>query len=335
MRAYVLHGVGDLRLEERPRPEPRPGWALVKVLAAGICSSDIPRIFQKGTYHFPTIPGHEFCGLVERVGAPEDQGWIGRRVGVYPLIPCKKCPSCAKGEYETCSDYDYIGSRRDGAFGEYVAVPVWNLLALPDAVSSQAGAMLEPAAVALHCVKRLGSLKGKSLCIVGTGAIGMLAGQWALALGAKAAVKGRNTEKAALAERCGLAYLTHTGQEFDCVIEAVGTPETIGESIALAKPGGELALMGNPSGDIPLEQDIYWRILRRQLRLSGTWNSSFAGDGSDWREALKGMEAGRIQIEALVSHMLPFSRLMEGLEMMRDKTQAFCKIMVGGDFACG
>ena len=61
---------------------------------------------------------------MERVGAPEDQGWIGRRVGVYPLIPCKKCPSCAKGEYETCSDYDYIGSRRDGAFGEYVAVPV-------------------------------------------------------------------------------------------------------------------------------------------------------------------------------------------------------------------
>lgn len=334
MKAYVLHGVGDLRLEERARPEPRPGWALVKVLWAGICSSDIPRIFEKGTYHFPTIPGHEFCGVVEDVGAPEDRAWIGRRVGVYPLIPCKKCPSCARGEYETCGDYDYIGSRRDGAFGEYVAAPVWNLLALPDSVSGQAGAMLEPAAVALHCVKRLGSLEGKSLCVVGAGAIGILAGQWAKALGAKeAAVKGRSAGKRALAEECGLTYLTRAEQEFDCVIEAVGTPEAISESIALAKPGGELALMGNPSGDIALSQDVYWRILRRQLRISGTWNSSFGGPRSDWREALEGMAEGRLQAERLVSHALPFSRLEEGLETMKNKTEAYCKIMVGGDFS--
>ena len=110
MKAYVLHGIGDLRYEDVPLPEFRPGWALVKVLAAGICSSDIPRIFEKGTYHFPTIPGHEFCGRVEAVHDGADRGWVGKRVGVYPLIPCKKCPSCLKGEYETCSNYDYIGS---------------------------------------------------------------------------------------------------------------------------------------------------------------------------------------------------------------------------------
>ena len=97
MKAYVLHGVGDLRYEDVPVPKVGPGWALIRVLAAGICSSDIPRIFEKGTYHFPTIPGHEFCGVVEKVHDREDESWAGKRVGVYPLIPCKKCASCLKG----------------------------------------------------------------------------------------------------------------------------------------------------------------------------------------------------------------------------------------------
>ena len=127
LKAYVLHEIGELRYEDRPLPEIRPGWALVKVLAAGICSSDIPRIFEKGTYHFPTIPGHEFSGQVEKAANESDGKWVGKRVGVFPLIPCKKCPSCQKGQYETCTNYDYIGSRRDGGFAEYVAVPVWNL----------------------------------------------------------------------------------------------------------------------------------------------------------------------------------------------------------------
>ena len=134
MKAYVLHGIGDLRYEDRSLPEHYPGWALVKVLVAGICSSDIPRIFEKGPYHFPTIPGHEFSGKVERVADESDRHWLGKRVGVFPLIPCKKCASCEKGQYETCSNYDYIGSRRDGGFAEYVAVPVWNLLELPETV---------------------------------------------------------------------------------------------------------------------------------------------------------------------------------------------------------
>ena len=177
MKAYVLHGIGDLRYEDWPKPELRPGWALVKVLAAGICSSDIPRIFTKGTYHFPTIPGHEFCGRVEAVHDGGDSGWVGKRVGVFPLIPCRKCPSCQQGQYETCGHYDYLGSRRDGGFAEYAAVPVWNLIELPDTVSDIQGALLEPAAVALHAVKRAEIAAGDSVCVVGTGAIGLLAGQ--------------------------------------------------------------------------------------------------------------------------------------------------------------
>lgn len=332
MKAYVLHGVGDLRYEDRPLPEIVPGWVLVRVLAAGICSSDIPRIFEKGTYHFPTIPGHEFCGVVERAADPEGERWLGKRVGVYPLIPCKRCASCAKGEYETCENYDYIGSRRDGAFAEYVAVPVWNLIELPDAVSDTAGALLEPAAVALHGVRRLGNLSGKKVCVVGAGAIGLLAGQWAKLLGAAdVAVKGRSEAKRALAERCGLRYTVEPEQTFDCVFEAVGSPQAIGESIALTSPGGRLVLMGNPSGEITLGQDVYWRVLRKQITLTGSWNSSFGMDGNNWQDTVQAIADDRIDVTGTVSHIVAASTLANGLKIMRDQTETYCKVIMRKD----
>ena len=94
MKAYVLHKVSDLRYENVPMPECPKGWAVVQVKAAGICSSDIARVFIKGTYHFPTIPGHEFSGIVYSVADEEHQSWVGKRVGIFPLIPCRECPQC-------------------------------------------------------------------------------------------------------------------------------------------------------------------------------------------------------------------------------------------------
>lgn len=330
MKAYVLHGIGDLRCEDCPMPELRPGWALIKVLAAGICSSDIPRIFEKGTYHFPTIPGHEFCGVVERTANPEDSGWIGRRVGVFPLIPCMACPSCAKGEYETCSHYDYVGSRRDGGFAEYAAAPVWNLIQLPGEISDVQGALLEPAAVALHAVRRADIRPHSSVCVVGTGGIGLLAGQWARRCGAdRVVIKGRSCEKEALARRCGLDYTGVTPEErFDRVIEAVGSSAALEESLTLAAPGGRVVLMGNPDGSKTLAQNVYWQILRKQLTLSGTWNSSYGGADSDWEASVRAIAQGALGVEKIVTHIVDKADLPRALHMMRSRTGPFCKIVV-------
>lgn len=330
MKAYVLHGIGDLRYEDWPMPELQPGWALVKVLTAGICSSDIPRIFTKGTYHFPTIPGHEFCGRVEAVHDETDSGWEGKRVGVYPLIPCKKCPSCQKGQYETCEHYDYLGSRRDGGFAEYVAVPVWNLLELPDTVSDVQGALLEPAAVALHAVKRAEIASGDSVCVVGTGAIGLLAGQWAKLQGAeRVVIKGRGEAKRNLAEGCGLEYLADaTGEQFDRVIEAVGSEAALAESIQLTAPGGRLVLMGNPDGPCILSQDTYWRILRKQLILTGTWNSSYDEKDSDWVKSVRMAATRKLEIDSIISRTLELDELGYGLTIMRKKLEIYGRIVV-------
>jgi len=330
LKAYVLHGIGDLRYEDYPLPKLTSGWALVRVLAAGICSSDIPRIFEKGTYHFPTIPGHEFCGQVVDTADKADRCWIGKRVGIFPLIPCQKCSSCRKGEYETCTHYDYLGSRRDGGFAEYAAVPVWNLLELPDTVSDLQGALLEPAAVALHAVRRAEIPPNGNVCVVGTGAIGMLAGEWAKLYGARrVAIKGRSETKRSVAKNLGLNYFTHTsGESFDRVIEAVGSAEALTESLELTASGGRIVLMGNPEGPRTFSQDTYWKILRKQLTLTGTWNSSYGNDVSDWTKSIEAIRSRTLRTEDMCSHILGQTELMKGLDIMREKRETYCKILI-------
>lgn len=329
MKAYVLHQVNDLRYEDVYIPNCPKGWALVKVKAAGICSSDIARVFTKGTYHFPTIPGHEFSGIVERVGDNVDASFIGRHVGVFPLIPCKECGQCRGKHFEMCAHYDYIGSRRDGAFSEYVAAPVWNLIPLDEEISFTSAAMLEPLSVALHACKisRMGI--GHSVGIVGTGMIGIAAGLWAKKKNASSVtIIGRSEDKRQLVESIGLDYVTESESDFDFVLEAVGTPISISSAISLTKPGGTLVLMGNPSADILIKQDIYWRILRKQLRLYGTWNSSFDGKHpSDWTEAANALANKEINVEPLISHCFSQDNLKEGLYLMKDKKEPYCKVM--------
>ena len=333
MKAYVLHAVNDLRYEDVNIPDCPDGWAIVKVKAAGICSSDIARVFTKGTYHFPTIPGHEFAGVVEKVNDAQNQNLIGMKVGVFPLIPCRECTQCQEKHYEMCAHYDYVGSRRDGGFAEYVAVPIWNLIPLSESISYTSAAMLEPLSVALHAIK-LGSVqKGNSVCIIGTGMIGISAAQWAKKFGASSVtIVGRNENKRNLVENCGAEYkvcrnVESVGQ-YDFVLEAVGNPPSIEMAIHAAKPGGRITFMGNPTGDIIFNQATYWRILRKQLIIQGTWNSAYDGSNpSDWTEAAKALGNGDINVTPLISHKFSQEKLMEGLSLMYNHKEPYCKIM--------
>jgi L-iditol 2-dehydrogenase len=145
MMAANLHAVGDLRYEELPMPKREKGEVLMKIKAAGVCGSDLPRVFEKGTYHFPTVPGHEFAGQIVEA---DDPALVGRKAAVFPLLPCYKCAACQVGEYANCADYDYYGSRRDGAFAEYLAVKEENLILLDDSISYACASLCEPGAVA-------------------------------------------------------------------------------------------------------------------------------------------------------------------------------------------
>lgn len=344
MRAYVLHGIDDLRYEQADMPELKPGWVIVEVMAAGICGSDIPRIFENGTYHFPTIPGHEFSGVVHSVGRAEDKEWLGKRVGVFPLIPCQECENCLNEHYEMCNHYDYIGSRRDGAFADYVAVPVWNLIELPDTVDYAEAAMLEPMAVALHAVRQLPLEQMNSLIIYGAGPIGLLAAQWARIYGVqKIYIAANKPGQMQLANQFGFLNICNSketdvpewlriqtdGKMADAALEGTGRSEVLSQCILSVKGQGTILTMGNPYGDVCLSRDIYWKILRRQLHVRGTWNSRFfTSEENDWQDVVGTLAAGRIDAETLVTHNLPFKELMQGLQIMRDHTEFYSKIII-------
>lgn len=178
MKAWILYGINDLRLENVRMPLPVKGEVLVRIKATGICGSDVPRVFGTGAHRHPLVIGHEFSGIVEGIGREASAAWLGRRVGVFPLIPCRECTPCRQGQYELCRDYGYLGSRRDGGFAEYVSVPAGNLIGLPESVSFEEAAMLEPMAVAVHAMRRgtenFELFRGAAIAICGLGTVGLL-----------------------------------------------------------------------------------------------------------------------------------------------------------------
>jgi L-iditol 2-dehydrogenase len=183
------------------------------------------------------------------------------------------------------------------------------LIPVAENVPFRASAMLEPISVALHAVKRANIQKGDAVGIIGTGMIGFVAAQWAKTFGASQVdIIGRNEGKRALAENVpGIGYKLEkelASDSYDVVIEAVGTEDAINRSLTVTKAGGTLVLMGNPAGDIQLEQNTYWRILRKQLTVTGTWNSSYeSGAICDWTEAAEALATGSLQVWPLISHV--------------------------------
>lgn len=335
MKAYRLHGINDIRYEDIEEPDIPEGWCMVKVKASGICSSDIPRVFTKGTYHFPTIPGHEFAGEVVSVNDSEHQELLGKSVGIFPLIPCRNCVACKEKKYEMCENYDYLGSRRDGGFAERVAVPIWNLIQLAEDVSMKEAAMLEPLAVALHCVRQAEIQNGESVAVVGSGMIGFAVAKWAKLEGAtKVVVYGQSEAKRTIANAVDCEYMTleegsSDKTNYDVVIEAAGSEVSIDLAINMVVAGGKLVLMGNPAGDIKLNQNTYWRILRKQLKVIGTWNSSYNGvRESDWTRVRDALVDGSLNVSLFITHVFKQDELEDALELMREHKEMYCKVLV-------
>lgn len=329
MNAAVLHAVGDLRYESISMPERKPGEVLMKVMACGVCGSDIPRVFEKGTYHFPTIPGHEFAGLIVEADESE-RAMIGRKAAVFPLIPCRKCPACEVGEYVSCSDYDYYGSRRDGGFSEYISVDKRNLVLVPETLSYACASLCEPGAVARAAVRRMNVQLGDMAIVFGAGPIGLIAAQWIREAGAGCVrIVDISQEKIEFARKFGfLTYDEARDGKADCVLEGTGVSAALNNAVLALKSHGRLVLMGNPAKDMTIVQSTYSQILRREISIHGTWNSSYNQSVNDWAETVKAMVSGQIKFEELITHRYPLAKTLESLEMMRSRQEFYTKVTI-------
>ncbi|MGN0613865.1 MAG: galactitol-1-phosphate 5-dehydrogenase [Porcipelethomonas sp.] len=346
MKAWVLKDNGDIRFGEADLPVLNEGEVLVKVKAAGICGSDISRIYRNGAYFYPLIPGHEFSGQVIETGNGVDSGWCGKRVGVFPLIPCKECQPCKNQQYEMCRRYSYIGSRRHGSFAEYTAVPAENLLELPDSVTYEEAAMLEPMSVAVHAIRRISINPHDKVVICGLGTIGIFVLMFLKEMGidniylvgSKKFQENTAVKLGIPAEHyCDSKHMDVSkwlndktnGSGADVYFECVGRNETICQAVDNTSAGGKIVLVGNPYSDIAMDKNIYWKILRNQITVTGTWNSSFThNENDDWHYVLDKLSDKQISPENMITHRLLLSELEKGLHIMRDKTGDFIKVML-------
>lgn len=325
VKSANLHAVGDLRYEDMPYPVCGDDEVLVEVKACGICGSDIGRVYVKGTYHFPTVIGHEFSGKVifDPKGELND-----KKVAVFPLLPCFECESCKNGSYATCESYDYYGSRRDGGMTECIAIKRWNILLMPEGLSYDEGAMCEPVSVGRHAVMKLEIQPGDNLFISGAGPIGLIAGQWAKMMGAaQVYYTDIDERKLEFAESIGFAAYEE-GVTIDCFIEGTGYSNALESCLKAVKPHGRGVLMGNPAGGIEMTQNTYWHILRKELKVLGTWNSSYNDAENDWRESLAAMADGRINVKPLITHKYPLSEVNTAFEMMKNRTEFYNKVIL-------
>ncbi|RKS72280.1 (R,R)-butanediol dehydrogenase/meso-butanediol dehydrogenase/diacetyl reductase [Actinomadura pelletieri DSM 43383] len=261
MRAAVWHGARDVRVEDVPSRDPGPGEVTITVAYCGICGSDLheyadgPHAIPVGTPHpesgrtAPLTLGHEFSGTVTAVG-PDVTGFApGDRVAVEPHYRCGTCARCVAGEYNLCDHFGFAGLMGDGGLAERANVPAYMLHKLPDGVSLKQAAVFEPAAVALHGLRRSALRNGETVAVVGLGPIGLLVVQLAVRYGAGRVIAcDPSPSRRDLAERLGAAETVDAGElpvgVADLAFEAVGTERTLNDCLAATRRGGRVVLLG-------------------------------------------------------------------------------------------
>lgn len=329
MKALVLKANADLQVENRKVPEgPTDDSILIRVAACGICGSDIPRGFHHGAYHYPLVMGHEFSGVVEEE-KKESRFRKGDRVAIFPLIPTDRNEKPFQtGDYALCKSYDYFGSRRDGAFEEFLHVPEMNLFRIPEHVDITHASMTEPAAVALHGARKLHIQAGDTGLVIGGGPIGNMTAQWLRIRGCKQVyITDVDLEKLKIASSMGFEVINSAledpvkkimkitnGEGTNRVVEACGLPQTFLQAIQSAATFGEVVFMGNIHGEFRISEKEFSSILRRELSIFGTWNSKIVPYGEDdWSTVLKHMDRD-LRVGPLISDLVT---LDQGPEIFR------------------
>lgn len=280
MRAAVYYGKENIQIKDWPAPRPGEGEVVVRVRYTGICGTDMaiyagkhPRVVA------PLIPGHEIFGRIEALGSTGCALPVGARVVIYPLISCGRCGPCAGGNAHVCERLGLVGIDRHGGFAEFVAVKSNQLIAVPNEVSDEEAAVVEPLAVAVHAVRESRFQIGDTVLVTGGGPIGNLVAQVAHASDASAVVVSEMTAfRRELGHRMGFLTFDPAQENaahalkrllgrpsVDIVYEATGSPSAYKDAVSCCRVRGEITFVGIPKA--PPELDVQ-RIVFKELRTS-------------------------------------------------------------------
>jgi L-idonate 5-dehydrogenase len=329
MKAWVLHGSRDLRLESRPRPAASPGSVVIRVSRAGICGSDLHyyRDGRVGSFalKMPFVLGHELAGEVVEQGPGVSGLSTGDRVAVDPTIPCRLCEQCRRGRSNLCTKIRVLGSASslphlDGAFQEYVAVPASSCHKLPECVDDAMGALLEPLAVAAHALDRAGGVAGLRVLVTGAGAIGHCVLIVARALGAARIVvsdpdpfartfaveHGADDAVDPSAPGADARLAEQSAAGFDLAFEASGSPHALAQAFRVCARGATVVQVGTLPVECSLPAGL---ILSKELAYLGSFRYV-----NVFEKVLDLLTAKRISAAHVVTNVLPLDDLPAALE---------------------
>ncbi|MDR1893053.1 MAG: galactitol-1-phosphate 5-dehydrogenase [Oscillospiraceae bacterium] len=345
MKAAVLHGNDDLRYDDIPEPEVGSGCVKVRIRAAGICGSDVPRVLNHGAHFYPVVLGHEFSGDIVEIGGDVTTLAVGDRISGAPLLPCMKCEDCQTGNFALCGHYSFIGSRVQGGFADFVVLPEQNAVKFAPSVSYEQGALFEPAAVALHGVLQNGYKAGGRVAILGGGTIGLFAMQWAKIFGAvKTVVFDISGDRLALARRLGADETVNTAEEgflermpaltdgrgFDYVFETAGITATMQSAFELAANKARVCFIGTPTKELCFTPKLWENMNRKEFYLTGSWMSySPPFPGREWTLTAHYFATGQLKFDSgLIFKKVPMSKAREAFSLYKTSGAVKGKILL-------
>ena len=318
MRANILKSQGDMALETLPLPKPDADQVLVQVAAVGVCGSDV-HYYEHGrigpyVVDHPLILGHELSGRIAAVGSSVDPARIGRRVAVEPQRPCRKCKQCKAGHYNLCPDIEFFATPPiDGAFAEYVTIQSDFAYDIPDSVSDEAAALIEPLSVGLWACERAGIKPGSRVLIAGAGPIGIIAAQAARAYGAtEIYISDIAEDRLDFALEHGATHAlnartdTVEGLDVDAFIDASGAPQAVRSGIKAVAPAGRVILVGLGADDVELPVSY---LQNREIWLSGVFRYT-----NTWPLAIQLIADGKVDLDVLVTGKFTLSESEDALK---------------------
>ena len=337
MRQAIMTQPGKIILREVPLPEIQPDEVLIQVKRIGVCGSDIHVFHGRHPYtSYPVVQGHEVSGIVAETGTQVEGFSQGDKVVFMPQVTCGTCYPCRHGMYHICDNLKVMGFQTSGAAQEYFPVKAEMVLKLPETVSLDHAALVEPIAVAVHALARFGNVAGLNVLVLGAGTIGNLVAQVAVASGAKRVmITDVSPYKLEKARQCGLEYVVNAAQEdlgqailstfgpdkADLILECVGVQDTITQAVTNARKGSPIVVVGvfgeKPVVDLGLLQD-------RELSLIGT----LMYQKKDYERAIELVTNGKLHLDQMVTHRFPFEDYLHAYQAIESSDGKYMKVMI-------
>ncbi len=340
MLQQVMMAPGEIIFREIEKPAPRTGEVLVKIMKIGICGSDIHVYHGEHPFtKYPITQGHEVSGRIEALGGGVKNLHIGQKVTIEPQEVCGNCYPCRHGQYNLCESLKVMGFQITGTASEFFVVDAAKVTPLPDDMTYNEGALIEPLAVTMHAAKHFSGLKGAKVAVLGCGPIGILLAQSCKALGAaEVLITDISDTRLAIAKTCGIDYTVNTKQadfgeamttcfgpdKADVIYDCAGNNITMGQAIKYARKGSKLVLVAVFSSMATIDLAV---LNDHELDL----DTSMMYRHEDYLDAIRYVQEGKIQLKPLMSKHFALRDYLSAYQYIDANRESTMKVLIDVD----